>query len=148
MRKSITAIPFCAVLKTVLILSLTVPATDADAQQFVYEPINPAFGGNPMNYSWMINSANAQNQHETARDPRLIRDPLADFQESLQRQVLSQLTRDILRRQFDFLDQELKESRFEFGEFTIEIMPGLDGVQLIIFNIITGDETRITIPNF
>ena len=123
-------------------------AVKVQAQQFVYEPKNPAFGGNPMNYSWMLNSANAQNQHEATRDPRLARDPLEDFQASLQRQVLSQLTRDIARRQLGLDDEEMRESRFEFGEFTIEVVPGVDGVQVVIFNIMTGDETSITIPNF
>ncbi len=132
----------------ILVLILAGMAGQVQAQQFVYEPKNPAFGGNPMNYSWMLNSANAQNQHEATRDPRLTRDPLEDFQASLQRQVLSQLTRDIARRQLGLTDEELRESRFEFGEFTIEIIPGADGVQLLIFNIMTGDETSITIPNF
>ena len=133
---------------TVLMLFMAGLMVQVRAQQFVYEPRNPAFGGNPMNYSWMLNSANAQNQHEATRDPRLTRDPLEDFQASLQRQVLSQLTRDIARRQLGLTDEEMKESRFEFGEFTIEVIPGVDGVQVVIFNILTGDETSITIPNF
>ena len=133
---------------TFLMLLMAGLLAQVRAQQFVYEPRNPAFGGNPMNYSWMLNSANAQNQHEATRDPRLARDPLEDFQASLQRQVLSQLTRDIARRQLGLTDEEMKESRFEFGEFTIEVIPGVDGVQVVIFNILTGDETSITIPNF
>jgi len=117
------------------------------AQQFVYEPKNPAFGGNPMNYQWLMSSANTQNQHEATAASRLERNPLADFEASLQRQVLSQLTRDIVRRQVGD-DDLMKESRFEFGEFNIELLPGLDGVTVIISNIMTGDETSITIPNF
>lgn len=132
----------------IVLLVLAGMAGQVQAQQFVYEPKNPAFGGNPMNYSWMLNSANAQNQHEATRDPRLARDPLEDFQASLQRQVLSQLTRDIARRQLGLDAEEMQETRFEFGEFTIEVVPGADGVQVVIFNIMTGDETSITIPNF
>lgn len=135
-------------LLTLVILLAASQTAEVCAQQFVYEPKNPAFGGNPMNYSWMLNSANAQNEHEGTRDSRLIRDPLEDFQASLQRQVLSQLTRDIARKQLGLSDEEMKESRFEFGEFTIDIVPGLDGVQIVIFNILTGDETSITIPHF
>ncbi len=131
-----------------MVLVIAGMTAQVQAQQFVYEPLNPAFGGNPMNYSWMLNSANAQNQHEATRDARLTRDPLEDFQASLQRQILSQLTRDIARQQLGLSGEPLKESRFEFGEFTIEIVPGADGVQLLIFNILTGDETSITIPSF
>lgn len=115
----------------------------------IYEPKNPAFGGNPANYSWLKNSAQTQNQHEETRDARLARDPLQDFQASLQRQVLSQLTRDIVRRQFDLEEGEvMDESRFEFGEFTIDLQPGVDGVTVLISNIMTGEETSITVPSF
>lgn len=118
------------------------------AQQLVYTPKNPAFGGNPINYSWMLNSANTQNQFEASRaSAGFQRDPLADFQGSLQRQVLSQLTRDIINDQFGG-EGITEESKFEFGEFTISVSPGIDGVQIIIQNILTGDETNITIPNF
>ncbi len=124
-----------------------VNTTDVKAQQFVYEPINPAFGENPMNYSWLMNSADKQNQHRAETQDRFQRDPLADFESSLQRQVLSQLTRDIVRRQIG--DEGLAdESRFEFGEFTIDLLPGAAGVTVVIQNILTGDETSITIPNF
>ncbi|REL38402.1 curli production assembly/transport component CsgF precursor [Rhodohalobacter sp. SW132] len=119
----------------------------ATAQQFVYQPLNPAFGGNPGNYGWLLNSANTQNLFEATRQAGFQRDPLQDFQDSLQRQVLSQLTRDIVRREFGD-GEELQEQVFEFGEFSIEVIPGADGVQIQIFNILTGDETRVTVPNF
>ena len=129
-----------------LCLILVFGLQSADAQQLVYEPKNPAFGGNPMNYSWLKLSADTQNLFtEESTFDRFQRDPIADFQASLQRQVLSQITRDLVLRQFD---GDIQESRFEFGEFTIEIIPGLDGVVIKIFNILTGDETSITIPNF
>lgn len=119
------------------------------AQDMVYTPKNPAFGGNPINYQWLLNSANTQNKFTGSSDgSRFQRDPLEDFQNSLQRQILSQLTRDIVRNQFGEGGQPTEDSRFEFGEFTIDVTPGPDGVQIRIFNILTGDETSITIPNF
>lgn len=117
------------------------------AQQFVYEPLNPSFGGNPMNYQWLMNSANVQNQHEATALSRLVRDPIADFQASLQRQVLSQLTRDIIRRQMGD-DTVIKDSRFEFGEFNIELVPDPSGLKVIISNVLTGEQTSVTIPNY
>jgi curli production assembly/transport component CsgF len=118
------------------------------AQDFVYTPKNPAFGGNPINFQWLNSSANTQNKFSESGRSAFERDPLADFEQSLQRQVLSQITRNIVGDQLG-LDTDLSEnSRFEFGEFTIELTPGSDGVQIRIFNILTGDETNITIPNF
>jgi len=136
----------------VLIAGLAGFAGSAQAQQLIYTPKNPAFGGNPLNYQWLINSAEIQNRFtDTGGASRFQRDPLTDFQQSLQRQVLSELTRDIVRNQFGLGSgdgQQAGERRFEFGEFTIEVFPGADGVQIRIFNILTGDETSITIPNF
>ena len=138
-----TALLFASGLMVALFLNVTA----VSAQEMVWRPLNPAFGGNPGNYGWLLNSANTQNLHEETRERGFQRDPLADFQNSLQRQVLSQLTRDIVRREFGE-GEALEEQRFEFGEFNIEITPGSNGVQIRIFNILTGDETSVTIPNF
>lgn len=135
------------VFATGLIVASFLNVSAATAQEMVYQPLNPAFGGNPGNYGWLLNSANTQNLHEETRESGFQRDPLADFQNSLQRQVLSQLTRDIVRREFGE-GEAIEEQRFEFGEFNIEVNPGTDGVQIRIFNILTGDETSVTIPNF
>ncbi|MFP8488067.1 curli production assembly/transport component CsgF [Gracilimonas sp. Q87] len=122
--------------------------SDLRAQDFVYTPKNPAFGGNPINFQWLNSSANTQNKFSESGRSAFERDPLADFEQSLQRQVLSQITRNIVGNQLGLDSDFSEDSRFEFGEFTIEVTPGTDGVQIRIFNILTGDETNITIPNF
>ena len=117
------------------------------AQDFVYKPKNPAFGGSPVNYSWMLNSANQQNKFQSSGSG-FRRDPLANFEQSLQRQVLSQLTRQIIGDRFGEGGIDLSEkSTYEFGEFNIRINPGPDGVQVNIQNILSGESTSITIPS-
>lgn len=133
----------CALILILALLGLT---ASSFSQDLVYTPKNPAFGGSPANFSWLISSANNQNLFTEERTSRFERDPLSDFENSLKRQVLSQLTRDVVLNQFG--EGELEESRFEFGEFTIDVTPGPDGVEIRIFKILTGDETSITIPNF
>jgi curli production assembly/transport component CsgF len=119
----------------------------AEAQDFVYEPTNPAFGGSPVNYSWMMNSANSQNKFQRSGGG-FSRDPLANFEESLQRQVLSQLTRQIIGDRFGEGNIDFSErSNFEFGEFNISINPGPDGVSINIQNILSGESTTVTIPS-
>jgi len=126
---------------------LTILPLSSFAQDFVYTPKNPAFGGSPLNYQWLMSSANTQNKFQENRDFGFNRDPLADFQQSLQRQVLSELTRNLVRDRFG-QDLDLsQESRLEFGEFTIDVTPGANGVTIRIFNVLTGEETSITIPN-
>ncbi|MEX0661820.1 MAG: curli production assembly/transport component CsgF [Balneolaceae bacterium] len=130
-----------------IVLALFVSISTVSAQEMVYQPKNPAFGGNPGNFQSMFQRAQTQNRFEEgAGGSGFQRDPLADFQSSLQRQVLSQLTRDIVNQQFG--EGEIEERNFEFGEFSINVLPGTDGVEIIISNILTGDETSITVPSF
>ena len=119
------------------------------AQQFVYEFVNPAFGGNYLNYSWLLQSAQLQKRFD--EDERLgyfDRDPLADFQNSLQRQILSELSRELVYNRFgDQLDLT-QQGRYELGDYIIDIVPGSQGVDVKVFNKLTGDESVVTIPTF
>ncbi|HLR26382.1 MAG TPA: curli assembly protein CsgF [Fodinibius sp.] len=129
-----------------LLMLLFMSPKEALAQDFVYQPKNPAFGGSPINYQWLLSSANAQNQYEGGGGFGFNRDPMADFQQSLQRQILSQLTRDVIRDRFGDIDLS-KANTFEFGEFSIDIVPGPNGIDINILNISTGEQTTVTVPN-
>lgn len=131
-----------AILTTITLLT----SAKATAQDFVYTPVNPAFGGSPINYQWLLSSANAQNKFQADRDFGFDNDPLANFQESLQRQILSQLTRDVIQERFGDLDLS-KPNTLEFGNFTIDIIPGPNGIDISILNLATGESTTITVPN-
>lgn len=127
------------------LVALTI-GSSASAQQFVYTPKNPAFGGSPLNYSWMLSSAQAQNDLGEDTSSAFNRDPLADFETSLQRQILNQLSRELIFNRFGDLDLS-QPGTFNLGDFQIEIVPGLDGVSVKVFNLLTGDETVVTVPN-
>lgn len=130
-----------------LLLLLAAPlAGAAQAQPFVYQPKNPAFGGSYLNYSWLLSSAQAQKSQE-ASTSSFDRDPLADFENSLQRQVLSALSRELVYNRFRDLDLS-QEGTYDLGDYLVEIVPGLDGVNVKVFNTLTGDETTVTIPNY
>ena len=121
----------------------------ASAQQFVYTPENPAFGGAAINYSWMLSSAQAQMPQEENQF-NFNRDPLEDFQSSLQRQILNQLSRQIVEGQFGGPTGSIdltQEGRFDLGQFVVEVTPGLNGLNIRVFDVFSGDETTITIPN-
>lgn len=128
------------------ILSVLLSAGSLFAQQLVYQPINPSFGGSPLNGNWLLSSAQLQDDN---KDPNAVdqgeQDPFADFQDNLNRAVLSQLSRTLTNSIFGE-GGDLQEGIFELGDFTIEIIQTLDGVQIIIFDIITGNETTILVP--
>jgi len=122
-------------------------APTATAQQFVYQPTIPAFGGSPLNYQWLSSSAQTQNAFKPGRST-FRRDPLANFERTLQRQILSQLSRELVANRFGGDFDPTQEGLFDLGEFTVEIIPGLGGASIRIFNELTGEETTVTIPNF
>lgn len=138
---------FCFVFLFGLLGLLLMPTT-ASAQDLVYRPKNPAFGGSPLNYQWLKGSAETQNAFKPDSRSPFGRDPLADFERTLQRQILNQLSRELIANRFgDDLDLT-QEGLFDLGEFTVEIIPGLDGTVIRVFNELTGDETTVTIPTF
>lgn len=143
MKRLVTTFFTTAMLAGLMLMS----PGQSEAQDFVYQPKNPAFGGSYANYSWMMNSANQQNKFQSSGGG-FSRDPLANFEQSLQRQVLSQLTRQIIGDRFGEGNIDLNErSNFEFGEFNISINPGPDGVSINIQNILSGESTTVTIPS-
>jgi curli production assembly/transport component CsgF len=126
-------------------LMLALPQA-AQAQQMVYRPNTPAQGGNPIQYQVQMQMAQAQNDFESQRTPT-VRDPLQDFEQGLQRQILSALSRELIGTRFRDMDLS-REGRFDFGDFVVEITPGLNDITIRIFNLLTGDESIVTIPGF
>ncbi len=130
----------------VIAAALMVLADSAGAQQLVYHPVNPAFGGNPLNGQWLL--SNAQAQKRAPDVDFLNRDPLSDFQQGLQRQILSALSRELIMDRFGENLDLTQPGRYELGDFTIEIVPGLGGVQVLVTNNLTGEQTSVTIPQY
>ena len=120
----------------------------AQAQDFVYEPKNPAFsGGNTFNYSWLLSSAQAQN---TITDPvasasAAVQDPLASFTTNLNQQVLAQLSSRLIASQFG--QGAIRAGNYNVGNYQIQITPGPGGIAVQVTDTSTGNQTTITIPN-
>jgi curli production assembly/transport component CsgF len=115
------------------------------AQDMVYEPISPTFGGNPFNSQHVLGVANANNDF---RDPRATTsNSQADiFARQLQSRLLSALSSQIVDAIFGENPQE--SGTISFGGQTIEFFRDLEEVTLIIKNDETGEETRIVVPLF
>lgn len=121
--------------------------TSVSAQALVYTPQNPSFGGNTFNHQWMMSEATAQNgftdDGSSKYDP-YSRNPLDDFQESLNRQILSQLSRQLIGNAFG--EDQIKEGKYELGDYIIDISEGAEGVNINILDNTTGDETTVVVP--
>lgn len=131
-----------------LFLLVLFNTTSMNAQDFVYEPVNPAFGGETFNYQWLLNSAQAQNLLENPDAIDLFEDDstLDDFTESLNRQLLSQLSRDLITSEFG--TNGLTDGNFIIGSLEITVETTLDGVGITIFDNAIGEQTQIIIPFF
>lgn len=121
-------------------------ATTASAQDLVYEPINPSFGGNPFNSGHLLAIANAQNDYEPPVDEvDETQEQLDRFVRSLQSRLLSSLSTQVANAIFGEDAQD--EGTIVFGDQTISFVRTLEGIQLTITSA-DGSQTVITIPTF
>ena len=117
----------------------------AFAQDLVYEPVNPSFGGNPFNSAHLLAIANAQNDFERPVEEASSQSDLDRFVRSLQSRLLSSLSTQVANAIFGEDAQD--QGRIVFGDQTIEFVRTLDGIQLTITEA-DGSQTVITIPVF
>lgn len=120
-------------------------SASAAAQDMVYEPIDPSFGGNPFNSAHLLGIANAQNDY---RDPnaRSSSSQADIFARQLQSRLLSALSSQIVDAIFGENPQE--SGTISFGGQTINFVRNLTEVTLTIVDDNTGEVTEIVIPTF
>ena len=119
---------------TLLALGSVISAS-AVATELVYTPINPTFGGNPLNGTFLLNKANAQNKHTEAADDK---DFETRFRESLERNIINTITRNVS-------DGTLTDGYYNTGQHEIQITPTASGVTITITNLETGEVTVIEV---
>lgn len=125
------------------------PATEARASELVFNFINPSFGGSPFNGSWMLAQAQAQNKHVEKRKPFTMpkRDPMQDFENSLNRQILNRLSQKIVDSAFG--EQGLDPGQYIIGDYTIDVMVDvISGIKVTITDTATGNTTTVKIPYY
>lgn len=121
---------------------------EAAAQDLVYKPINPAFGGDTFNYQWLLSSAQAQNSTKDPDAPKAPAqlDQLQQFQQSLNQQILGQLAQRLVGNQFGTGSDALKPGNYLVGTYQIGVVPSGTGFSINILDRSTGNQTTITIP--
>ncbi|MCK5604146.1 hypothetical protein KAR91_19820 [Candidatus Pacearchaeota archaeon] len=120
------------------------------ASEIIYQPINPSFGGFPSNGSVLLNQAQAQNNFKdpNADDP-FNKSPLDRFNETLERQVLSQLARRVVEDAFGTGTGVGSGGIYTTDNFSIEIDTTDPAViNLIVTDLSSGDISTIAIPYF
>ena len=130
--------------KLIAVLVLGFTAVSLYGQQLVYEPRNPAFGGDTFNYNWLLSSAESQNGFQEDDQGREELSEVEQFAENLNNQLLNQISRSLFADQFG--TDGLQEGTFSFGSLFIEIFPSSEGLVVNILDTSTGDQTQIIVP--
>ena len=113
-------------------------------QQLNYEPVNPNFGGSYLNYSWLLSSANAQNPFDDQdMSSGLDNSPLSNFEDSIKRQILNQLTRGMFGNGTGEGGIGTEPGTYEVGGLVITIDETRTGSILTIIDSQTGEYTEI-----
>lgn len=132
--------------KTAFIIAFVTISGFAFGQQFVYKPINPAFGGDTFNYNWLLSSASAQNQFKgSTSEAQRSGTSLDSFADSINRQLLSEISKKLFGDQFG--EGDLQPGTYVFGDMYLEITQTDQGLLINILNTSTGEQSEIIIPN-
>ncbi|AMX01804.1 curli assembly protein CsgF [Microbulbifer thermotolerans] len=119
------------------LLSLTIAPTSAT--ELIYEPVNPNFGGNPLNGSYLLNNAQAQDRH---KDPdqldSLYEQPSAldRFTDSLETRLLNQLLTDVGNGNSGELITD---------DFIVQIVDNDGVLTVLVTDRSTGDKSEIIV---
>ncbi|MFL0799084.1 MAG: curli assembly protein CsgF [Agarilytica sp.] len=122
-------------------------STEVFSSSLLYTPVNPSFGGSPLNGNMLLNSAQAQN---TIKDPDLEdeeENALDDFNDRLQRSLLSRLTSSIAS---NFVDDtgSLIPGQTVTEDFIIDVIDEGDGrVRVTTTDRNTGDSTTFIVES-
>lgn len=120
------------------------------ATEIVYYPVNPSFGGSPLNGSVLLNSAQAQNKH---RDPEAdiggagfgAQSPLQSFNDSLERAILGRLSA-AAASQITGTDGSLQPGTVQTGNFVIDIVDlGTGSLQITTTDKLLGTSTSFQV---
>ena len=118
-------------------------AMKVEAQDIVFRPVNPSFGGNPLNSNHLLGIANSQRPEEDVA-PAPTRTTSERFVQILESRLLSSLAFDVTDSIFG---EEAQESgTIKFDTLTINFDNTGTEVEISILDEGTGQITEIIVP--
>ncbi|QIB49838.1 curli production assembly protein CsgF [Pseudomonas sp. OIL-1] len=123
-------------------LGIAVP-TGASATELVYTPVNPSFGGSPLNGAWLLGSAQAQNDY---KDPDALDrsslgggSALERFTNQLEGRLLSQLLADV---------NDGNAGSLTTDDFIVNIINDSGNLNIHITDLLTGEVSEIEVNGY
>lgn len=139
-------------MKIFYLLSFFIFSTTIQAQDFVYKPKNPNFGGDTFNYQWLLSSADSQNKFKesTSTNGFTQKTQIEKFTDNLNNQLLNQLSKSLFENKFGTGAGStvggLAAGSYVFGSLSVDVFNSSDGLVVSILDINTGEQTQIIIP--
>jgi curli production assembly/transport component CsgF len=116
--------------------------------ELVYKPINPSFGGNALNGSFLLGKAQTQNKHKASQSKRSFEEKVSD---ALERAAISDIVRkykDTVLGENAIVNNE-EDTTFISGDYQIDILSAnSDTITIEIMDLLTEKVTIIEIPKF
>jgi curli production assembly/transport component CsgF len=132
---------------TTLALLCGLTATAVQASELVYQPINPSFGGNPLNGPTLLNEAQAQNHFKESVSSSSLgqQDALTQFNSMLKSAILSRVSSAVTSNIVGTTGQ-LTPGTVETTDFRISItnIPG-GLLQIVTTDKATGQSTQFQV---
>jgi curli production assembly/transport component CsgF len=118
-------------------------ASDASAQEMVYRPVNPSFGGNPFNSDHLLGIATAQRPERDSAAGRQLSET-ERFAQQIQSRILSSLSSSLVEA-ITGADPGTS-GEFTVGDQSIFFERTLTEIRLRITDANTGEVTEIVVP--
>jgi len=125
-------------------------AGTAQSNPLVYTPVNPSFGGSPLNGSFLLNRADAQNHFKDPSSPAAVnpfssQSQLEQFNSALQQAVLSRISSAVSSSVVG-PDGKLIPGTVQTQNFTISISDiGGGKLRIVTTDKLTGGSTSFEI---
>jgi curli production assembly/transport component CsgF len=129
-------------------LSSVLFVSHARSDQLVYVPVNPTFGGNPLNAAGLQANASAQNQTKAPTTQPLTR--LEQFQNQLESAILGRISSNVISDLFDNKTIDLtKPKTYIAGDYVITLQVNADKTVTMTTSdkTVPGSGTTINLGN-
>ncbi|WP_298769557.1 curli assembly protein CsgF [uncultured Shewanella sp.] len=109
----------------------------ANATQLIYTPVNPNFGGNPLNGNYLMANASAQNDHNSRNGSGYVPPTaLERLSSSLESRLMTQLFNDAANGGEGYLKTD---------DFEITVINVDGSLSVNIVDVVTGETTAIEV---
>lgn len=132
----------------VVALSVMLMAMPVMASPLTYTPVNPSFGGNPLNGPNLLSEANAINQYTAPVKTQTPADKLAAFAASVQSAILSRVSSALIKNIVNEVDNTLVPGTVVTQDYIITVANLSGGVvQVTTTDRTTGQATTFEVCN-